>query len=168
MSRNGHPRTALYRFARSLASLGMTTAAFGMTIAGLAAAPSAQRSALSADRTAWDSVYSATQAGRGESLYVKSCARCHRASLSGGDESPPLAGGGFLGNWNGVPLSELESRIRTTMPPDSVGIYDRRVVTDVIAYLLKANGFPSGPRDLASETDSLATIMLRVARPSSE
>src|SRR6266699_2992676 len=56
----------------------------------------------------------------------------------------PLTGSAFLGNWNGLPLSDLQTRIRTTMPSDSVGIYDRQLVTDVIAYLLKANGFPAG------------------------
>ena len=117
------------------------------------------------ERSTWDSVYSAPQALRGESLYVRSCARCHKASLSGADESPPLAGGGFLGGWNGLPLSNLEERIRTTMPPDSIGIVERKVVTDIIAYLLKANAFPAGINDLSSEKDSLSTIVLRVARP---
>ena len=42
----------------------------------------------------------------------RSCARCHGASLGGGDESPPLAGGAFLGNWNGLPLSDLQTRIQ--------------------------------------------------------
>lgn len=117
------------------------------------------------ERSTWDSVYSAPQALRGESLYVRSCARCHKASLSGADESPPLAGGGFLGNWNGLPLSNLEERIRTTMPSDSIGVLERKTVTDIISYLLKANAFPAGSADLSSERDSLSTIMLRVARP---
>jgi mono/diheme cytochrome c family protein len=119
---------------------------------------------VGAERTTWDGVYTVDQAVRGESLYVRSCARCHQASLAGADESPPLAGGAFLGNWNGLALSNLETRIRTTMPSDSVGIYDRRVVTDVIAYLLKANGFPAGASELASSEDSLKTITLRVTK----
>src|SRR5258708_1055958 len=61
-------------------------------------------------RTVWDSVYSADQATRGEASYLKSCARCHKASLSGADEASPLTGSGFLGNWNGLPLSDLSDR----------------------------------------------------------
>jgi len=118
-----------------------------------------------AGRTVWDSVYSVAQAGRGETAYAKSCARCHGASLTGGDESPPLTGGNFLGNWNGLPLSDLETRIRTTMPSDSVGIYGRQLVTDVIAYVLKANGFPAGPTDLPADADSLKAIAIRTSRP---
>ena len=117
------------------------------------------------ERTVWDSVYSAQQAVRGETLYVKGCARCHRASLSGGDESPPLAGGSFLGNWNGSTLSDLETRIRTTMPSDSVGIYDMKLVTDVMAFLLKSNGFPAGAVELSTATDSLKDIMVKTSRP---
>lgn len=118
-----------------------------------------------ANRTVWDSVYTASQASRGETAYVNSCARCHQTSLGGADQSPPLAGGAFLGNWNGVPLSDLQDRIRTTMPSDSVGIYDRQLVTDVMAYMLKVNGFPAGANDLPKETERLKEILVQAAKP---
>ena len=116
-------------------------------------------------RTTWDSVFSSVQAARGETAYAKTCARCHGASLSGGDESPALAGGAFLGNWNGLPLSDLQARIKTTMPSDTVGIYERQLVTDVIAFLLKANGFPAGQADLPVGVDTLKEIVIQAARP---
>lgn len=119
----------------------------------------------STSRTVWDSVYSLAQAARGESTYAKTCARCHGASLTGGDESPPLTGGAFLGNWNGLPLSDLQTRIKTTMPTDSVGIYDRQVITDVIAFLLKANGFPAGQIALPSDLEPLKDIAIQSSRP---
>jgi mono/diheme cytochrome c family protein len=118
-----------------------------------------------AERTVWDSVYTVGQAARGETLYVKSCARCHQVSLAGADESPPLTGGAFMANWNGLPLADLQNRIRTTMPSDSVGIYDRQLVTDVMAYLLKANGFPAGAAELPKDTDGLRGILMRASRP---
>lgn len=118
-----------------------------------------------AAKTVWDSVYTTAQAGRGETSYAKTCARCHGASLGGGDESPALTGGNFLGNWNGLPLSELQTRIKTTMPSDSVGIYDMKLVTDVMAYLLKANGFPAGQAELSVQTDSLKDIVMKTSRP---
>jgi S-disulfanyl-L-cysteine oxidoreductase SoxD len=113
-------------------------------------------------RTTWDSVYSMPQAGRGESAYAKTCARCHGAALGGGDEATPLAGTTFLGNWNGQALSDLQKRIIETMPSDTVGIYDRKLVTDVIAFLLKSNGFPAGAADLTTEPDTLKTITFTV------
>lgn len=118
-----------------------------------------------AGRTVWDSVYSTAQAARGESTYARSCARCHGATLTGANEAPPLAGSGFLGNWNGLALNELENRIRTTMPSDSVGIYNRTLVVTVMAYLLKANGFPAGATDLPESVDSLKEIVLQTSKP---
>jgi mono/diheme cytochrome c family protein len=112
------------------------------------------------DRTTWDSVYSAAQAGRGESSYAKTCARCHGAALGGGDEATPLSGSAFLGNWNGQAVSDLQKRIIETMPSDSVGIYDRKLASDVIAFLLRSNGFPAGAADLSVEPDSLKAITI--------
>ena len=118
-----------------------------------------------ATKTTWDSVYSASQASRGETAYAKTCARCHGATLGGGDESPALTGGNFLGNWNGLPLSDLQKRIKTTMPSDSVGVYDIQLVTDVMAFVLRANGFPAGATDLPKEADVLKDIMVKVGKP---
>jgi mono/diheme cytochrome c family protein len=121
-----------------------------------------------ATKTVWDSVYTATQAARGETAYAKSCARCHGASLGGGDESPALTGGNFLGNWNGLPLSDLQKRIKTTMPSDSVGIYDQQLVTDVIAFMLKSNGFPAGAADLPKDAERLKEIVIKAGKPDSK
>ena len=119
----------------------------------------------SAARTVWDSVYTTAQAARGETAYAKTCARCHGASLGGGDESPALTGGNFLGNWNGLPVSDLATRVKTTMPSDSVGIYPPQLVIDVIAYLFKANGFPAGQTELPKEGDALKEITIKTSRP---
>jgi mono/diheme cytochrome c family protein len=118
-----------------------------------------------APRTVWDSVYSVAQAARGESAYAKGCARCHGAALSGGDQSPPLAGSAFLGNWNAQSLYDLHSRIKSTMPSDSIGIYDQKFVTDVLAFMLKANGFPPGQSELSADNDSLKSVVIRAAHP---
>ena len=131
--------------------------------AGRAGSLSARERVLA--KTVWDSVYSIAQAARGESAYAKGCARCHGAALSGGDQSPPLAGSAFLGNWNGQALVDLQQRIKTTMPSDSIGIYDAKFVTDVVAFMLKANGFPAGVIDLGSDDAALKDIAIRSSRP---
>ena len=133
---------------------------------GLVAAVSRERSlSRPAVRTVWDSVYSASQAARGEAAYATACARCHAASLGGGDQAPPLAGTGFLGNWNGQTLADLHDRIRTTMPSDDPGTFARPLITDVVAYMLKVNGFPAGASDLPTTTDSLKEIVVRATKP---
>ena len=132
----------------------------------LVAAVSREQSlARGATRTVWDSVYSVAQAARGETAYVQACARCHAASLSGGDEAPPLAGTGFLGNWNGQTVADLHDRIRTTMPSDDPGTFARPLIADVVAYMLKVNGFPAGAADLPTTTDSLKEIVVRASKP---
>jgi hypothetical protein len=50
------------------------------------------------------------------------------------------------------------------MPSDSVGIYKPNVVTDVMAFLLKANGFPAGTAELPADSAVLKTIVLRTSR----
>ncbi|HEY4306721.1 MAG TPA: cytochrome c [Gemmatimonadaceae bacterium] len=111
-------------------------------------------------KTTWDSVYSPAQAGRGESSYAKTCARCHGAALSGGDEATPLVGSAFLGNWSGQTVADLQKRVVETMPSDTVGVYDKKLITDVIAFMLKANGFPAGSAELSVEADTLKAITI--------
>jgi hypothetical protein len=71
----------------------------------------------------------------------------------------------LLGNWNGLPLSDLQKRIKTTMPSDTVGIYDIQLVTDVIAFVLRANGFPAGTVDLPKDAEPLKEIMIKAGKP---
>src|SRR5437879_7706810 len=67
-------------------------------------------------RSVWDGVYTEEQAKRGEEVYQKECAACHGDMLTGGESAPPLTGGAFQANWNGLSLSDLFDRIRKTMP----------------------------------------------------
>jgi mono/diheme cytochrome c family protein len=123
--------------------------------------------AVVADRTTWDSVYTEAQAVRGQAFYAATCQACHLASLSGADQVPALAGGAFVGKWDGLTLGALHDRVRRTMPPSAPGTYARNDITDVIAYLLRENEFPAGKSELASEVDSLAAIRITTARASS-
>ena len=116
-------------------------------------------------RSVWDSVYTGEQATRGQVSYNQTCARCHLTSLAGADESPALVGGTFLGNWNGQNLGVLYERIRTSMPHDDPGTYGRQLVADVVAYMLKMNGFPAGAVELPQEPDVLKGIKLDATKP---
>ena len=118
-----------------------------------------------AERSVWDSVYTAEQAQRGQTAYNQTCARCHMPSLGGADQSPALTGSAFLGNWNGLTLGALHERIRKTMPSDEPGTYGRQHIADVMAYVLKVNGFPAGSVELPKESEALEQIRLQAARP---
>ena len=117
------------------------------------------------ERTTWDSVFSAAQAGRGETTYKQLCARCHMETLAGGDEAGELTGSAFMSSWNGQSLADLHERIRTTMPTDTPGVYSSQQVTDVIAYMLRFNGFPPGSVELTHANDVLKSIRFVTAKP---
>lgn len=116
-------------------------------------------------RTTWDSVYSAEQAGRGETTYLHTCSRCHQPSLGGADEAPALTGSAFLSAWNGQTLGDLHERVRTTMPTDTPGTYSRQDISDVIAYVLKFNQFPAGKIPLPTGDEELKGITFVTVKP---
>jgi hypothetical protein len=51
------------------------------------------------------------------------------------------------------------------MPSDTVGVYDIQLVTDVIAFMLRANGFPAGATELPKDAEPLKTIMVKAGKP---
>jgi len=121
------------------------------------AAPAVVRAAQGAAKTTWDGVYADAQARRGEALYSARCQECHGVEGSGGN-APALAGAEFATGWDGIALSDLFERVRTTAPASNPGSLNRNEIADVISYLLELNGFPSGPSDLPDTADSLKPI----------
>jgi mono/diheme cytochrome c family protein len=111
-------------------------------------------------RTAWDKVFSKEQAERGRRFYNTLCARCHGESLGGGETSPGLVDESFFKVWAGKTVGELVEYNRTRMPSDGPGTITRKRCTDIIAYLLSANGFPAGEGELppALEIQNRITI----------
>jgi len=105
-----------------------------------------------ADPSVWDGVYTAEQTRRGETAYLQTCASCHGTALEGGDMTPPLVGGAFTSNWNDLTVGDLFDRIRTTMPLDNPGRLSRTQTADVIAFVLKANDWPTGTTELPADS----------------
>jgi S-disulfanyl-L-cysteine oxidoreductase SoxD len=131
-----------------------------MKIATAAALLIAFLSAQEATRSVWDGVYTEAQADRGRPLYNQHCASCHADTLMGGEMSPPLVGGEFLSNWNGLTLGDLFERIRTTMPQNNPGKLSREVNSDINAYILSVNKFPAGKTELAHSAEFLKDIRI--------
>jgi quinoprotein glucose dehydrogenase len=106
-------------------------------------------------RSVWDGVYSKEQAARGQTAYLSKCARCHGENLLGGDDAPALVDKDFLEKWNGKSVVSLIEFTRKTMPSDGPGKLTRQQCTEMIAYLLRANGFPAGSGELTSDDEIL-------------
>ena len=117
-------------------------------------------------RTVWDGTYTEKQIDRGKDLYNANCASCHSDTLMGGEQAPPLAGGEFMANWNELTVGDLFERIRTTMPIGRAGKLSRQVNADIVAYMLKANGFPAAAEaELPRETEILKQIRIVAQKP---
>jgi S-disulfanyl-L-cysteine oxidoreductase SoxD len=111
-------------------------------------------------RSVWDGVYTSEQAQRGAALYANNCASCHGSALGGGESAPPLTGGEFSSNWNGLTVGDLFERIRISMPADRPGKLTREQDADILAYMLSVSEFPPGKVDLERQTEALKHIRI--------
>ena len=115
--------------------------------------------------TVWDGVYTDEQATRGEAVYGEHCVRCHGANLQGnGEGAQPLTGATFTSTWNGVTLGALFDRVRLSMPQDKPGTLTRQQAADLLAFILRANKFPAGKRELVRQTDLLNAITFQAEK----
>jgi S-disulfanyl-L-cysteine oxidoreductase SoxD len=115
--------------------------------------------------TTWSGVYTVEQARRGEALYQRYCDSCHGADMTGGEQAPGLAGPEFMSNWNGTRLDQLFLRVFRDMPQNSPGVLSSANAVDVIAEMLRQNGYPPGRDELSQQQSVLATITVAVERP---
>ena len=123
-------------------------------------------------RTVQDGVYSDAQAARGQALYAQRCAGCHGPEMTGAT-APALTGERFTNRFRMEPLSALFIQIRYAMPPQPVvasappagaaaagaaappaaaapaagPLPTDQQAADLVAHLLKSNGFPAGKED---------------------
>ena len=105
------------------------------------------------ETTVRDGVYNEEQAKRGRTAYDAKCAACH----DGGTMGPELWGDPFLAQWENKYVAAFFSRIQTTMPEEAPGSLSENEVLDIVAYVLRTNGFPAGEKAIESAS-ALATM----------
>ena len=113
-------------------------------------------------RTVADGVYTDVQAIRGAAAYEASCSGCHRADLSGGS-GPSLKEQRFAQVYAGKDLQSLFTKIATTMPRGVPASLADDVYVDIVAHLLKENGFRAGDAELSA--GALDSIRIVAGRP---
>jgi mono/diheme cytochrome c family protein len=121
--------------------------------------------AAGAGRSVQDGIYSDAQAKRGEAIYVQYCAGCHGQQLKGDETSSALAGGVFTTKWNGSTVGGLAERIQNEMSLDQPGVLTRQQSAEVIAFILKTNGWPSGAADMPVDLAALQEIRIQATQP---
>jgi cytochrome c553 len=100
-------------------------------------------------KTVLDGVYTESQASRGETAYATNCARCHGPNLES-FSGPPLKGNLFMDRWREFDLSVLYDVIKDSMPKDQPGSLSEQQYLDIASHILRANGIPSGSKELTS------------------
>jgi hypothetical protein len=103
-------------------------------------------------KSALQGVYTDGQATRGDNEHAANCTSCHSTTN--------YAGAAFVKTWVGRTAFDLFDQLRTTMPDDSPGSLSQQQYVDIVAYILKINGYPSGADSLSTDPEALRLIRL--------
>jgi mono/diheme cytochrome c family protein len=120
-----------------------------LLIAGIA---QAQSTDSTAGKSVWQGVYTEEQATRGDTEHQNNCNSCHGTEKYSGEN--------FTKNWVGRTVFDLFDQIKTTMPDDNPGGLSAQQYKDVVAYILKTNGFPAGTDSLPSDPEAMRLLKI--------
>ena len=134
-----------WRRCENLRKAACLAALSGLTIAGLAAQAAPPWTSV------WAGVYTEAQAGRGQQAYDSYCANCHGRDLGGNGNVRALVGPRFYRDWGEDTLNSLFTITRSTMPRGGE-MLSNVMYLDIVAYVLKANGYPVGSAELTADT----------------
>src|ERR1700677_2526533 len=106
-------------------------------------------------RTVWDGVYAEAQAARGVTAFGQSCAGCHALTAVG---KAPLVGDPFWKSFAQKTVGDLFEFVSANMPNGNPRSLSESAYRDIIALMLKSNGFPAGNTELRS--DNIAAVQI--------
>ena len=112
----------------------LRTAVSGCLLIGLLIS----QAGIAQEKTVKDGVFTEAQVTSGQIVYDSQCKTCHNMQFYRDT----------LRSWNNQPLLYLWESIMGTMPADNPGSLMFEEYTDVIAYILSENGFPTGDTEL--------------------
>ena len=118
----------------------------------IASIAQAQSTDSTAGKSVWQGVYTEEQATRGDTEHQNNCSSCHGTEKYSGDA--------FTKNWVGRTVFDLFDQIKTTMPDDNPGGLSAQQYKDVVAYILKTNGFPAGTDSLPSDPEAMRLLKI--------
>ena len=110
-------------------------------------------------RGVWDGIFTVAQADLGKQQAAR-CQGCHGPDLTGTDRAPTLKGSAFLANWEDGSVNRLFTKIRDTMPPGNTDSLPPDVKLNVLAHLLRENGFPAGSSALTLNAEELDGLQI--------
>jgi mono/diheme cytochrome c family protein len=107
-------------------------------------------------RTVWDGVYTEAQASRGLVAFGPNCSGCHALAAEG---RAPLAGEPFWKSFAEKTVGDLLEFVSTNMPNGTPGSLNESTYKDIVALMLKSNGFPAGTTELGGDTTADVQII---------
>ena len=102
-----------------------------------------------AGRTVWDGVYTDAQAARATPIFGQSCSNCHTLTTQG---NRPVSGDKFWETFTQKTVGDLLTFVKTNMPNGNGGSLPAATYNDLVALILKSNGFPAGTTEVVPET----------------
>ncbi len=103
-------------------------------------------------RSSADGVYTREQADQGRDVFALACQSCHAPTQH---SLPP-----FRQKWFGRTLGDLFGYLRREMPQTDPGTMSDEEYAQLVAYLLRINGMPTGRVPLAADSAALHTIRI--------
>jgi S-disulfanyl-L-cysteine oxidoreductase SoxD len=102
------------------------------------------------------SPFTQAQVLAGHKDYYTYCGECHGDNLAGSGEVPPLTGDTFNGDWSNKSIHDFYAFVSTAMPQGLAGDLSPESYSNIIAYILAANGAKPG----AAPFDRNSTVKL--------
>lgn len=130
-------------------------AAFAVAVFAAGAIAASGQEAKPAGPTVWDGVYTEAQADRATTIFGTSCANCHTLGAEG---TRPLSGDKFWQSYTQKTVADLLTYVRTSMPNGQPGSLPAATYNDLVALILKSNGFPAGSAEVTAE--SVAKVLI--------
>jgi mono/diheme cytochrome c family protein len=106
-------------------------------------------------RTVWDGVYTDAQAARATSTFNQACSNCHTLASEG---NTPLTGQKFWEGFTQKTVGQLLTYVATNMPNGNGGSLPASTYNELVALILKSNGFPAGTTEL--EPKAVADVQI--------
>ncbi len=126
-----------------------------LLLLGLATASLVTAQTSTALKTVWDGVYTEAQAARGVTAFGQSCASCHALGAEG---KAPLVGDPFWKSFAQKTVGDLLEFVSANMPNGSPHSLSESTYADIVALMLKSNGFPAGTSEL--RLDTIANVLI--------
>ncbi|GAC1303292.1 MAG: hypothetical protein NVS2B3_09420 [Vulcanimicrobiaceae bacterium] len=110
-------------------------------------------------------MYSASQASAGSKAYGANCASCHGAQLEGG-VGPALSGPTLntLAKNTKLSVGDMFTFISQQMPLNAPASLSKAQYAQIMAYILKYNGYPAGAKELTYDSATNSKVVIHSAK----